>query len=872
MAFLRAIRGLEPGSVCTLRPGSTTFGRNAKRCDVVLKHYAISREHAVIQVTPEGTYIEDLGSRNGVFVNGVPIQPGLAGRRRLSPRDCIHLAAFEFIYHEDQTTDVMAVVEEPSTESGILSTVDVAGDSSHVVLKKAFGGGSGGATQADMDTHRTLDLNQTLPEATDNAWRGLDAVLSIIEQTGGTIDAAEAPAVILDSLFRSFPQSEAGCVLLRDGTASGFAPAIVKNVNSSHTPPRISQAVLNFVVQNKQAVLSGDARTDDAFSLSESAASLRIRSVMCVPLVDLSGEVLGVIELETSKTKAQFTDRDLAVLVGVARHLAIVIENAQLHAQMLRAQRDQFEERFRKLVEGSIQGVLIHRDFEPLFVNEAWASLHGYSVDEVLEMRSVLPLIAPDDRERLIALAKARTRDSNTPNRREVRGLRKDGAIIWLEEFATVVDWEDGIAMQSTVIDLTERKKAEEALRQGRDELEIRVKDRTKELADANRQLQAEIADRQRAETELQESFALYHSLVDHIPLCVIRKSVDGKFTFVNRALCKLFGMSPDALLGKSDYDFFAQDQADKYRLADEQVMRTGEQLELSEIVPLPSGDVLQIHTLKTPIYDVERRILGTQLVFWDVTAQKRMEDERNRYAAELERSNRDLEQFAYNISHDLQSPLRTIASYCQMLQKRCQQQIDDVANEYITSAISGTKRMKRLLDDLLEYSRVSTKPRELIDMDMEEVLVAVLNNLASTIRDSHAIVSHDALPQVTGDPTQFVQLLQNLISNALKYRRHVAPRIHIGVEDKTREWQFSVRDNGEGIDPKQFDRIFQIFQRLYAEDERPGAGIGLSICKRIVERHGGRIWVDSTLGEGSVFYFTIPKKQLGLRETSSTK
>lgn len=857
MAFLRATKGLEPGYVCKLREGSNTIGRNARRCDVVLKDYAISREHARIHVTLDGTFIEDLGSRNGVYVNGELVQPGGSARRRLNPRDRIHFGAFEFIYHEDPATDAMSIVEMSNTESGILSTVDISADSSHGLLKKFLGTG---ASVSDMDTRRTLDMDSASSAISENAWRKLDAVLSIIEQTGGTIDPAEAPAVILDSLFRSFPQTEAGCVLLRDRAQTGFIPASVRNASGSRSTPRISQALLKFVVDNKQAILSGDARSDAAFNLSESAANLRVRSIMCVPLVDLSGSVVGIIELETSATKSAYTKEDLAVLAGLARHLAIVVENAQLHAAMLEAQRTQYEQRFRNLVEGSIQGVLIHRDFEPLYVNEAWASLHGYTVDEVLEMHSVLTLIAPEDRDRQRQRVQELSRAGSIPSRGQLQGIRQDGKQIWLEEFASAVDWEDGPAIQSTVIDITDQKNAEQALLRNREELELRVADRTRELAEANSRLQNEIAERQSAELQLQESFALYHSLVDHIPLCVIRKSVDGTFTFVNHALCRLFGMPAEQILGKTDFDFFSPEQAEKYRRADEDVMRTGETLELFENVPLPSGEILRIHTLKTPIYDVEQRVQGTQLIFWDVTAQKRMEDERNRYAAELERSNLDLEQFAYNVSHDLQSPLRTIASYCQMLQKRCQNQIDEVSTEYLASISSGTKRMKRLLDDLLEYARVSTKPRELAEVDMEKVLQSVLDNLASSIRDNHAIVSHDRLPKIVGDATQLGQLLQNLISNALKYRRSTAPRIHVGVEDKGAEWQFCVRDNGEGIDPKHFEKVFQVFQRLHTEQDKPGTGIGLTICKRIVERHGGRIWIESTPGEGSTFCWTVSK------------
>jgi PAS domain S-box-containing protein len=854
------MKGLDPGSVCTLKTGQNTLGRNARRCDVVLQHYAVSREHAVIQVTPEGTFIEDLGSRNGVLVNGKPLTPGAKGRRRLVPRDRIEVASFAFVFHEDPSTDALSVVDDTRTSTSILSSVDISSDSSHQLLKSALSETSA-ALQGDIDTRRTSDVAELLLVMPESAWARLDAVLSLIEKTGGTIDASEAPSVILDSLFHTFLQTESGCVLLRDDSPTGFSAVASKATQGSRATPRISQAVLQYVVRNKRGVLSGEAGSDEAFSLSESAANLRVRSVMCVPLLDLTGDVLGVISLETSKTKSPFTKADLAVLAGVARHLAIVIDNAQLHAATLRAQRDEYAARFRTLVEGSIQGVLIHRDFEPLFVNEAWAALHGYAADEVLDMISVLPLVAQEDREPVIARNRARKHGLASPHRSEFRGLRKDGSSIWLEEYATVVDWDDGPAVQSTLIDLTERKQAELLQRRIRDELEIRVGERTKELADANRQLQSEITDRLRAETDLQESFSLYNSLVDHIPLCVIRKSPDGRFIFVNKAICKLFNCTPQALLGKTDYDFFTKEQADKYRAADEQVMQARQQMELFETVPLPSGEVLQIHTLKTPICDGEGRVLGTQLIFWDITAHKRLEDERNRYASELERSNRDLEHFAYIVSHDLRSPLRTITSYSQMLQKRCHNQLDEEGRDYLGNAIEGTKRMRRLLDDLLEYSRVSTESRELSEVDLEKVLQAALGNLAALIRENGAVVSHDAMPNVIGAPTQLMQLLQNLVDNALKYRQQSAPRIHVGAEDLGNEWQFSVKDNGLGIDPKQFDRIFQIFHRLHAETDRPGAGIGLSVCKRIVERHGGRIWVDSQLGAGSTFYFTLPKK-----------
>jgi light-regulated signal transduction histidine kinase (bacteriophytochrome) len=274
----------------------------------------------------------------------------------------------------------------------------------------------------------------------------------------------------------------------------------------------------------------------------------------------------------------------------------------------------------------------------------------------------------------------------------------------------------------------------------------------------------------------------------------------------------------------------------------------------------MPNGEIRQIHTLKRPTYDADGRLLGTQLIFWDVTEQKKTEVERNQYAAELERSNRDLEQFAYSVSHDLQSPLRTIASYCQLLQRQCGSELTGDAQEFLSNAIEGTKRMRRLLDDLLAYSRVSTTAKEVTPVDMEQVSAEALRNLAAAIRDNQAVVTHDKMPTVYGDRTQLMQLLQNLVNNAIAHRRDVAPRIHISVDEEEAAWRFAVRDNGEGIDRKDFPRVFQMFQRLSCDADRPGTGIGLSLCKRIVERHGGHIGVESKKGEGSTFYFVIPK------------
>jgi PAS domain S-box-containing protein len=241
-----------------------------------------------------------------------------------------------------------------------------------------------------------------------------------------------------------------------------------------------------------------------------------------------------------------------------------------------------------------------------------------------------------------------------------------------------------------------------------------------------------------------------------------------------------------------------------------------------------------------------------------DVTERHQAEETLRQQAEELERSNRELEQFAYVASHDLQEPLRIVSSYMQLLARRYQGKLDQDADEFIGFAVEGANRMKSLITDLLAYSRVGTRGKELIPVEMEDALARATRNLRLAIQDSGAIIAHDDLPVVLADPLQMTQLLQNLIGNAIKFRGPKAPRIHVGVRRRDQHWLFFVRDNGIGIDPQYAERIFVIFQRLHNRDEYPGTGIGLAICRKIVERHGGEIWVESKPGNGATFYFTL--------------
>jgi light-regulated signal transduction histidine kinase (bacteriophytochrome) len=238
------------------------------------------------------------------------------------------------------------------------------------------------------------------------------------------------------------------------------------------------------------------------------------------------------------------------------------------------------------------------------------------------------------------------------------------------------------------------------------------------------------------------------------------------------------------------------------------------------------------------------------------------MEQQLDETLADLKRSNAELEQFAYSASHDLQEPLRMIASYTQIMEEDYKGKLDADADQYIAFTVEGAKRMQTLIDDLLAYSRVGTRGEPFIPTSMDSVLSKAIANLQVAIEESHAVVTHDQLPTVLGDESQLIQLLQNLLGNAIKFRGDDAPVIHVGVEETKDGWVFSVHDNGIGIDMKNAERIFTVFQRLHARDEYPGTGIGLAIVKKIVERHGGRIWVESALAQGSTFYFTLQKRE----------
>jgi PAS domain S-box-containing protein len=390
--------------------------------------------------------------------------------------------------------------------------------------------------------------------------------------------------------------------------------------------------------------------------------------------------------------------------------------------------------------------------------------------------------------------------------------------------------------------------------RQFTQELERQVAERTAELEGKT--------------ASLRESELRFRSVAESANDGIIVADHEARILSWNKAAETIFGYREEEVLGKPVTVLMPERYIETHEKGLQRLQRTGE----SHVL----GRTLELHGRRKdgsefPLeLSLSRWTMGTSEYYSgiarDITARKQVEGALKRQAQELARSNADLERFAYVASHDLQEPLRMVASYVELLGRRYKGKLDPDADEFISFAVDGAHRMQQLIHDLLRYARLGAEPSQFTRTDSNAALNKALTNLEGTILEAHAHVTSDPLPTILGNHSQLVQLFQNLIGNALKFHGPLAPRIHVSAElrvasvPQQREWLFSVRDNGIGIDPQHTERIFEIFERLHDQGTYSGTGIGLAICKRIVEGHGGRIWVKSQPGQGSTFYFTIPE------------
>ncbi len=447
-------------------------------------------------------------------------------------------------------------------------------------------------------------------------------------------------------------------------------------------------------------------------------------------------------------------------------------------------------------------------------LNPAWEHDLGYSLAE-LQGHTIATFVHLEDRAALKAELDRLKQGPHTVQF-ENRFLGKDGSVNWLLWKATA-SLENQV-LYATARNINERKSYEE---------ELALRDRS------------------------------INSATNGIVIADARQP-DMPTVYCNAAFEKITGYALEEVLGKNCRFLYGTDHDQPGLATIRQAVRQGTEARAEIRNYRKDGSLFWNGLYIAPVNDQQGRLTHFIGIQTDITQQKQQEAELAHKTWELAQSNAELQQFAYVASHDLQEPLRMVASYTQLLGKRYRGKLDQDADEFIGYAVDGATRMQRLIHDLLEYSRVGAEHHSFEETDCELVFQQTMQNLSASVREQHAEVTHDPLPTVQASPTHLIQVFQNLIGNALKFQGGASPKIHVGAKALPDGWEFSVCDNGGGIPGDQLDRIFVIFQRLHGQSEYPGTGVGLAICKRIVEKYGGTIRVESTLGKGSIFYFTL--------------
>ena len=475
--------------------------------------------------------------------------------------------------------------------------------------------------------------------------------------------------------------------------------------------------------------------------------------------------------------------------------------------------------RFRSLVETTSDWIWeVDRNGVYTYASPKVEALLGYVPEEVIG-KTPFDLMPAEEAERLTDLFQAFIDSRKSFQALENTNLHKDGRRVVLETSGVPIFDDSGefVGYRGIDRDITERKRAQEEIRRA-----------------------------------AQEWRTTFDSITDMVSI----HDKDSKLLRVNKAFANAFGAEPEELIGKACYEVVHGTKKPWPECPMKQMLETKKPV-VAEFFEPRLGIYLEVSG--SPILNEEGEFVAFVHVTKDITERKRMEEELKQTLAELERSNAELEEFAYVASHDLQEPLRMVASYLQLIERRYKNRLDKDADEFIAFAVDGATRMQKMINKVLLYSRIGKQSKPLRPIDCEDILDQVVANLAASIQESGVIVTRDPLPTVMANDALLIELFQNLIGNAVKFRGKKLPGIHIKAEKKGSDWVFSVRDNGIGVDPRHAERIFQIFQRLHGRNKYPGTGIGLAVCKKIVERFGGRIWVESETGKGSTFYFTIP-------------
>ena len=459
--------------------------------------------------------------------------------------------------------------------------------------------------------------------------------------------------------------------------------------------------------------------------------------------------------------------------------------------------------------------------------------LYGLNPGTIKTYQNWRQLTHPDDIEKIEA-----EREEKIANHEsfdvEFRIKHKSGDLRWLSARGGAIYNDEGEVVRVLGIntDITDRKRDEELLRDQQKTLEIR-----------NKELQA-LFDYSEASMAIFDAQPPYTVLAHN-------KYYQGLWTEPFKS---------EGLVGKNLLDYVPFVELSGVMAVYDEVVRTQQ---VKTLINFPYDGMERGRTwwnwhLSPVIHDDE--VVALVHMAFDVTNEIDALERADKSIKELKRSNKELKQFAYVSSHDLQEPLRMVALFTQLLERRYKGKLDDEADEYIGFIVEGAHRMKYLIDDLLSFSQLNYKTKECESIELETLLDSALFNLKNSVDKNNAQITHGPLPTITGDPNQIIQVLQNLIANAIKFNDNNTPKIHISAKKNGNEWIIQIRDNGIGIAPEHQDKIFEVFKRLNVREKYPGTGIGLAICKKIIERHGGRIWVKSELEKGSTFYFTLPE------------
>ncbi len=610
-------------------------------------------------------------------------------------------------------------------------------------------------------------------------------------------------------------------------------------------------AILRPALASRIDIMSQEVtarRANDSESAKElvfSSRTLGLTNTILKDIAQMTERERVLLRARTARQVSDFHLMALTIICGsIAAFLFLSLAGVFIY-KMLQALRESLRQgeiaergrleaaRFRTFLEASPEATIISdRRGQIAIVNSRAEELFGYTRAELLgqPIEILLPqqLRGAHLGHREAYYAKPVNRSMGFG--RDLVGRRKDGTEVPIEVSLAPVETDLGALVSTVIVDITARKAAERELQRRKAEASELEAQRFKKLLEAS-------------------------------PEAIIISDRRGEIAIVNSRAEELFGYTREELLGQPIEGLLPErlrrahlgHREGYYARPINRSMGAGRDL----LGLRKDGTEFPIEVSLGPVETDQGAFVSSVIV--DITARKAAERELDERREALARSNEELEQFAYVASHDLQEPLRMVASYVQLLAQRYQGKLDSDADDFIKFAVDGATRMKTLINDLLAYARVGSRGKPLERVELAQVLEQALSNLAMAVSESRAEVTCDRMPAVIGDPDQLAELLQNLIGNAIKFQSNGTPRIHVGAERRDGEWIVSVRDNGIGIDPQFRERIFVIFQRLHGREEYPGTGIGLAICKKIVTRHGGRIWADSEPGQGATFSFTVP-------------